>query len=111
MITSPFTTVLWRIFLHCLPRDSSHWNQIIDSSREQYDELADKYLLDLKKIREHNGNAKDLNHPLSQAENVIKSINKLLSVILYLYSRVFGINIMYMKNSKKISIKMLDERK
>ncbi|CAF5064102.1 unnamed protein product, partial [Rotaria magnacalcarata] len=40
MITSPFTTVLWRIFLHCLPRDSSQWNQIIDGSRDNYSELA-----------------------------------------------------------------------
>ncbi len=72
MITCPFTTVLWRIFLHCLQRDSSQWNQMIDTAREHYDELADKYLLDLKKIREHNGDSKDLNHPLSQEEDVIK---------------------------------------
>ncbi|CAF1472097.1 unnamed protein product, partial [Rotaria sordida] len=69
MITCPFTTVLWRIFLHCLPRDSSQWNQIIDASRDNYYELVDKHLLDLKKIRENNGNVKDVNHPLSQEEN------------------------------------------
>ncbi|CAF3016287.1 unnamed protein product [Rotaria sp. Silwood2] len=72
MTTCPFTTVLWRIFLHCLSRDSSQWNQIIDASREHYDELVDRYLLDMKKIRENNGDAKDVNHPLSQEENVIK---------------------------------------
>lgn len=74
MVSSPFTTVLWRIFLHCLPRDSSHWDQIIDSSRANYDELVDKYLLDLKKIRENNMDGKHLNHPLSQEENVYSII-------------------------------------
>ncbi|UJR23629.1 hypothetical protein I4U23_026614 [Adineta vaga] len=67
--TSPFSTVLWRIFLHCLPRNSSHWNQVIDGSRDDYNELVNKYLLDIQKIREHNGSAKHLNHPLSQEEN------------------------------------------
>lgn len=70
MTTSPFTSVLWRIFLHCLPRDSSQWEQTINTEREKYDEYADKYLLDLKKIREYNGDSKDLNHPLSQEDNV-----------------------------------------
>jgi TBC1 domain family protein 5 len=72
MTTCPFTTVLWRIFLHCLPRDSTQWNQVIDASRDEYNELVEKYLLDLNKIREHNGAAKHLNHPLSQEEHVIK---------------------------------------
>jgi hypothetical protein len=70
MTTSPFTTVLWRIFLHCLPRDSSQWNLVIDSSRDTYNELVDKYLLDLQKIRESSGKERH-NHPLSQEENVV----------------------------------------
>jgi hypothetical protein len=75
MKTSPFLAVLWRIFLHCLPRDSAYWNQAIDASRDHYDELVNRYLLDVGKIREHNGDSKDLNHPLSQAENVNQSID------------------------------------
>jgi hypothetical protein len=47
---------------------------MIDASREQFDELANKYFLDLKKIRQHNGGSHNLNHPLSQEENVIKEI-------------------------------------
>jgi hypothetical protein len=97
MTTSPFTTVLWRIFLHCLPRDSSHWDQTIDASREQYSELADAYPLDSRKIGELNGDTEDPNHPLSQEEKVIKSINQLLFT-LDLFSRVFGINIIYIKD-------------
>jgi hypothetical protein len=96
MRTSPFLTVLWRVFLHCLPRDSSHWNQNIDASRDNYNEFVNKYLVDIRKLREHNGDSKHLNHPLSQEENVIKSTK--LSSILYFYSRVFGINIMHTKN-------------
>ncbi|CAF1171736.1 unnamed protein product [Adineta ricciae] len=69
MKTSPFTTVLWRIFLHCLPRSSSQWNQAIELSRDTYDELVNDYFLDLKKIRDHNGDVEHLNHPLSQEEN------------------------------------------
>ncbi|CAF0729783.1 unnamed protein product [Adineta steineri] len=69
MTTCSFTTVLWRIFLHCLPRSSCQWNQIIDGSRAEYDELVEKYLLDLQKIRENYADAKHLNHPLSQEEN------------------------------------------
>jgi hypothetical protein len=69
MVTCPFTTVLWRIFLHCLPRDSSQWNETIDSARENYNELIEKYLIDPKKIKEYNEAAEDLNHPLSVDEN------------------------------------------
>ena len=72
MKTCPFTTVLWRIFLHCLPRDSSQWNAELDRSRARYDALVNRYLLDPDQIRKYNGNAKDLNHPLSQDENVRK---------------------------------------
>ncbi len=82
MITSPFTTVLWRIFLHCLPRDSSHWDQVIDSSRETYNDLVEKHLLDLQKIRELNG---DGEHPLSQEENVITITNSYLLKTIFIF--------------------------
>ena len=53
MKTSPFTTVLWRIFLHCLPRDSEQWDRTIDLSREHYDELVETYFIDERKVRNH----------------------------------------------------------
>ncbi|CAM4748813.1 unnamed protein product [Rotaria magnacalcarata] len=132
MITSPFTTVLWRIFLHCLPRDSSQWNQIIDGSRDNYSELADKYLLDLAKIREHNGDAENRNHPLSQEdeslwhqyyvyeelkENIYqdvirtcqeisffrqKHVLNLLLNVLYIHSRHYGESLPYRQGMHEI---------
>lgn len=69
MTTSPFTTVLWRIFLHCLPRDSDQWEKTINLSRENYEDLADKYYVDEKKVREIK-NVDDQNHPLSQEDRV-----------------------------------------
>ena len=98
MKTSPFLTVLWRVFLHCLPRDSSHWSQHIDASRENYNELVNKHLVDIKKLREFNGDSKDLNHPLSQEENVINPLHHLRSDICVFYPRALGINSMPMKN-------------
>ena len=89
MLTCPFTTVLWRVFLHCLPRDSSQWNQIIDASRDTYDELVDKYSFDLKKIRQCDAHTKNLNHPLSREENVRRSFNKTLLFTLYFYFEEF----------------------
>ncbi|CAF4179786.1 unnamed protein product [Rotaria sp. Silwood2] len=132
MTTCPFTTVLWRIFLHCLSRDSSQWNQIIDASREHYDELVDRYLLDMKKIRENNGDAKDVNHPLSQEENSLwnqyyvyeelkeniyqdvirtcqeisffrqKHILDLLLYVLYVHSRHYGQTLPYRQGMHEI---------
>ncbi|CAF3437988.1 unnamed protein product [Rotaria sp. Silwood1] len=132
MTTCPFTTVLWRIFLHCLPRDSSQWNQIIDASRDHYNELVDKYLLDLRKIRENNGKSKDLNHPLSQEENSLwnqyyvyeelkeniyqdvirtcqeiaffrqKYVLDLLLSILYIHSRHYGQSLPYRQGMHEI---------
>ena len=82
MKSCPFTSVLWRIFLHCLPRDSTHWDQTIDLSREHYNELAAKYLLDQNKLGENNYDPKDLNHPLSQDDDVYE--NKVIKYS-YLY--------------------------
>ena len=99
MKTSPFTTVLWRIFLHCLPRSSSQWNQAMELSRDAYDELVNGYLLDSKKIRDHNSDAEHLNHPLSQEENVnIQELNDLFRSNPDFSLRVYGINIMFMWN-------------
>ena len=98
MKTSPFTTVLWRIFLHCLPRDSEQWDRTIDLSREHYDELVETYFIDERKVRNHkhlDGN----NHPLSQEENVIKLSNSTFSSDGFSsHSRVPGINFTSIKD-------------
>lgn len=69
LISSPFTSVLWRIFLHCLPRTSSQWDITIDISREHFEELSAKYDSDPQMAKKLDGEHKHYNHPLSQEEN------------------------------------------
>ncbi len=71
MIECHFTTVLWRVFLRCLPRDSNQWNEILDTSRNNYEKLVDQYKIDPYKMSDDNNDANNLNHPLSRDENVI----------------------------------------
>ncbi len=68
-----FTTVLWRIFLHCLPRDSNQWDDMLDTSRNHYEELVQQYTIDPYKMSDDNGDAINLNHPLSRDKDVIRS--------------------------------------
>jgi TBC1 domain family protein 5 len=72
MIDCNFTTVLWRIYLHCLPRDSSQWDEILDSSRNNYEKLIEQYTIDPYKTSDDNNDAININHPLSRDEKVIK---------------------------------------
>lgn len=67
-----FTTVLWRICLHCLPRDSSQWDEMLDTSRNNYEKLIEQYTIDPYKMSDDNNDAANLNHPLSRDEKVIK---------------------------------------
>ncbi|CAF4349346.1 unnamed protein product, partial [Rotaria magnacalcarata] len=71
MIECNFTTVLWRIFLHCLPRNSSQWDDMLDANRNHYEKLVQQYKIDPYKMSEnnHNTDAENLNHPLSRDEN------------------------------------------
>ncbi|CAF0932127.1 unnamed protein product [Adineta ricciae] len=64
-----FTTVLWRVFLHCLPRDSTQWNDMLETSRRDYEKLVDKYKIDPYKMSDENCGTKTINHPLSRDEN------------------------------------------
>lgn len=96
MTTSPFTTVLWRIFLHCLPRASDQWEKTIDLSREHYEELVDRYYVDEKKVRDIN-HVDDKNHPLSQEDKVTQSMSDTFPSDLFC-SRVSGVNIMNIKD-------------
>ncbi|CAF4536695.1 unnamed protein product, partial [Rotaria sp. Silwood2] len=56
MIECNFATVLWRIFLHCLPRDSNQWNDVLDTSRNNYEKLVNQYKIDPYKISDNNNN-------------------------------------------------------
>ncbi|CAF3669396.1 unnamed protein product [Adineta steineri] len=70
MIECPFTTVLWRIFLHCLPRDSNEWNEMLNTSRINYEKLVNQYKIDPYKMNDdNNDDTKNVNHPLSHDEN------------------------------------------
>ncbi|CAF2893304.1 unnamed protein product [Rotaria sp. Silwood2] len=75
MIECNFATVLWRIFLHCLPRDSNQWNDVLDTSRNNYEKLVNQYKIDPYKISDNNNNkdTQNLNHPLSRDENSLWS--------------------------------------
>lgn len=70
MIECDFTTVLWRVFLHCLPRDSNQWEDILDTSRRSYEKLLEKHTIDPYKMTGEENDIKNLNHPLSHDENV-----------------------------------------
>lgn len=65
-----FYTVLWRIFLHCLPRDASQWNDMLSITRNLYIELERKYDVDPREKYSENGISEIVNHPLSQHPNV-----------------------------------------
>lgn len=70
MIECNFTTVLWRVFLHCLPRDSNQWDEILETSRNNYEKYVQQYTIDPYKLSDDNYEAQNLNHPLSRDENV-----------------------------------------
>jgi hypothetical protein len=72
MIECNFTTVLWRIFLHCLSRDSNQWDEMLETSRNNYEKLVQQYTVDPYKMSDDNQETKNLNHPLSRDENVPK---------------------------------------
>ncbi|CAF1125764.1 unnamed protein product [Rotaria sordida] len=74
MIQCNFTTILWRIFLHCLPRDSNQWNDVLDTSRNNYEKLVNQYKTDPYKMNNNNNqDTENLNHPLSRDENSLWS--------------------------------------
>lgn len=70
MVQCDFTTVLWRVFLHCLPRDSTQWTDMFETSRRNYEKLVDQYKIDPYKMSDDEHDAKNVNHPLSRDENV-----------------------------------------
>lgn len=72
MIECDFTTVLWRIFLHCLPRDSNQWTEMLDTTRNNYEKLVLQYSIDPYKMGDNHNDSKYVNHPLSRDENVLK---------------------------------------
>lgn len=100
MIECHFTTVLWRVFLRCLPRDSNQWNEILDTSRNNYEKLVDQYKIDPYKMSDDNNDANNLNHPLSRDENVIKT--NYIYIFDFISSRVYGHNILLTKNLKQL---------
>jgi hypothetical protein len=69
MIKCNFTTILWRIFLHCLPHDSNQWDEILEISRNNYEKLVEQYTIDPYKMSDDNQETQNLNHPLSRDEN------------------------------------------
>ena len=67
-----FTTVLWRLFLCCLPHDSSQWNEILDVSRANYAKFEHQYQIDPHEMNDNKDDSPIFNHPLSRDENVTK---------------------------------------
>ena len=66
-----FTTVLWRIFLHCFPTDANRWSDTLQASRHKYDELVNSYdFQPNKRTQANDTHAHNLNHPLSREEQV-----------------------------------------
>ncbi|EDV27648.1 uncharacterized protein TRIADDRAFT_53568 [Trichoplax adhaerens] len=63
-----FRGVCWRVFLDCLPRDTSKWITATTKLRKSYDEIKEKYLLD-----PHQQHGKDINidNPLSQDKDSV----------------------------------------
>ena len=72
MMECSFTTVLWRIFLHCLPRDSNQWNDMIDTTRRNYEKLVHQYKINPYHMSDDNNDEQNVNHPLSRDEKVMK---------------------------------------
>lgn len=70
LIQSNFTTVFWRIFLHCLPRDSNHWDDALDTNRRNYEKLRQQYTIDPHQLNDDDHDAIHVNHPLSREEDV-----------------------------------------
>jgi hypothetical protein len=75
MMECHFTTVLWRIFLHCLPRDSNQWNDMLDATRRNYEKLVQQHQIDPYQMSDDNSDIQNVNHPLSRDENVIRYRN------------------------------------
>lgn len=70
LIDCDFFTVLWRIFLHCLPRDPNQWHEMLSITRNQYTELRQKFDILPSKISQDKDRFEIENHPLSQDKNV-----------------------------------------
>lgn len=64
-----FNTVLWRVFLHCLSRDSNQWSEMLDKSRHDYDKLVKQHTIDPYQMNGDGECAQASNHPLSHDEN------------------------------------------
>lgn len=73
LVDCSFNTILWRVFLNCLPRYSSQWNEMLDKSRQNYDILAREYTIDPYQMSGDSQHAQASNHPLSDDENVFRS--------------------------------------
>lgn len=86
MVDCSFTTVLWRVFLDCLPRDANQWNEMLEKSRHNYDKLIQQYTIDPHQISEDNQYVQASDHPLSHDEDVFESefIRKIIHFRLFL---------------------------
>lgn len=96
--TCPFTSVLWRVFLHCLPRTSNQWDLTIDISREHFTDLCAKYNSDPQSTKQLDKEQKNDNHPLSQDEYVLRIESNFIQTYtcnysVLFFSRIHGINI------------------
>lgn len=87
--TCQFTSVLWRVFLHCLPRTSNQWDLTIDISREHFTELCAKYASDPQSTKKFEKEQRNDNHPLSQEENVCRIESNFVQTHTYNYSGFF----------------------
>lgn len=103
-----FFTVLWRIFLHCLPRDASQWNDMLSITRNQYTELERKYDVDPRKKYSEKGIGEIVNHPLSQHPNVNQNFDSFHH--LQWIFRVIGNNFMIIMTLNGVFESMFVER-
>ena len=87
--TCPFTSVLWRVFLHCLPRTSNQWDLTIDISREHFTDLCAKYNSDPQSTKQLGKEQKNDNHPLSQDEYVLRIESNFIQTYTCNYSVLF----------------------
>ena len=108
LIHCHFFTVLWRIFLHCLPQDSSQWDQRLRITRDEYTKLRRKYSIDPHSISPENGICAIIDHPLSQDPNVNSGL--LPSHPPSSSFRAFGDSITTTQISRRVSRSMLFER-
>lgn len=70
IVDSNFVTCLWRIALHCLPRDRNQWTDMLNTSRTQYEEMYHRNRIDPYKQSQISQDKKNINHPLAQDQEV-----------------------------------------